>query len=252
MLARGGGRVCRPRKTVRPTNSQRSASSPGYEGPSSSFLCEMLRLSPRRGRRRSLRLRGRPRIVAAAPNSGNSARPTLQHVPAAVVLSVPAMTDFSDNIDAFIKSVQHQSRMTHAAVVIAAVSILDAQLERVLKRALRPMSKRMYARLFDSFRPLNTFSSKIIMAYAVGAITHDAFDELEKIRAIRNEFAHSSEILHFESSSIAPKFLSLKRPPTASTKPTEVFLACVRVIDKSLEDYLLSTAVCQDRQIDPF
>jgi DNA-binding MltR family transcriptional regulator len=158
----------------------------------------------------------------------------------------PNMTEFADNLNAFIESVHHQSRMTHSGVVIAASAILETRLERVLKQALRPMSKAMHARLFDSFRPLSSFSSKIMMAYALGAITRDVFDELEKIRAIRNEFAHSAELLHFESATIARKFSTLKRPPTTSKRPTEVFLECVRAIDDSLEAYLIRTAVSQE------
>lgn len=41
------------------------------------------------------------------------------------------------------------SRMTHAGVVIASAAILDVKLELCLKRAMRPMSKKMYGDLFE-------------------------------------------------------------------------------------------------------
>jgi DNA-binding MltR family transcriptional regulator len=128
--------------------------------------------------------------------------------------------------------------MTHSGIVIATAAILDNQLERALKRAMRPLSNNMYERLFDSFRPLSSFSSKIVMAYALGIISADLYEELEKIRQIRNQFAHSSGVLHLGSPEIESMFLTLKRPSTVSKTPAEVFLACAKVIDDHLEAYL--------------
>ncbi len=140
-----------------------------------------------------------------------------------------------------VDGIHRQGQMTHAGVAITAVAILDVQLERCLKRAMRP-SKSMYEQFFESFRPLNTFFSKIAMAYALRIITKDGYDELEKIRKIRNAFAHSSDLLHFESDSIAPLLAKLKRPPQSkATKPAMVFLECAGVIDKALNDYLIQT-----------
>jgi DNA-binding MltR family transcriptional regulator len=149
------------------------------------------------------------------------------------------MADVAADVKNLLDAVEHQRRMTHASVVIATTAILDNQLERGLKRALLPMSKNMYKQLFDSFRPLNTFSAKIVMAYGLGIITKNVYDELEKIRHIRNAFAHSSERLHFESPQIAPLFARLKRPRSKATKPVNVFMECAKAIDAVLEDYLL-------------
>jgi DNA-binding MltR family transcriptional regulator len=148
------------------------------------------------------------------------------------------MADIAESISTLVESIQRQSRMTHASVVLAATSILDNELERVLKCAMRPLSKVMYGRLFDSFRPLNAVSSKIIVAYALGAISRDTYDELEKIRAIRNLFSHSAELLNFGSDSIAPKFSALRKPPIESRKPAEVFVECAKVISDGFAAYL--------------
>ena len=76
------------------------------------------------------------------------------------------------------------------------------------------------------------------MARALGIVTSKIYDELEKIRSIRNCFAHSSKILTFESEEVAPKLSALKKPSTPRTNPSEVFVACVRVVDDFLEAYL--------------
>jgi DNA-binding MltR family transcriptional regulator len=132
--------------------------------------------------------------------------------------------------------------MTHSAIVIAATAALDLQLERVLTRAMRPLSKKQYKRLFDAFGPLSSFAGKILMAHALGIISADMYRELEKLRAIRNQFAHTTAVLHLESIEVKDLFLALKRPSTPSTKPAMIFIECVKVIDDYLDAYLAKSA----------
>jgi DNA-binding MltR family transcriptional regulator len=146
--------------------------------------------------------------------------------------------DISTAVKNVFEGIRHQSRMTHSGVVLASAAILDSQLERALKKAMKPLPKKLYERLFESFGPLSTFSSKIIMARALGIVTIEIYGELEKIRQIRNAFAHSSTILNFESEEIAPRFLSLRKRHTTKTTHSELFVDCVRVIDDSLKAYL--------------
>jgi len=47
-------------------------------------------------------------------------------------------------------------------------------------------------RLLEGFNaPLGTFSARVTAAYACALITEDEFSELNRLRKIRNEFAHS-------------------------------------------------------------
>jgi len=149
------------------------------------------------------------------------------------------MIDIETATKNLIEGIRHSNRMTHAGVVIAAAAILDNQLELALKKGMKPLSKEMYNRLFDSsFGPLSSFANKILMAFAFGILTKEIYDELEKIRHIRNEFAHSSKVLNFESKEIAPKFSTLKKLHTTKKDPAEIFMTCVSVIDEFLEAYL--------------
>jgi DNA-binding MltR family transcriptional regulator len=133
----------------------------------------------------------------------------------------------------------HQRRMTHSGIVIAAAAILDEHLGHALKRAMQPLSTRMYERLFDSLGPLSTFSNKIAMARALDIVSAHTFQELEKIRKLRNAFAHSSELLNFSSPQIVPLLRALRVPPNTKQSPEEVFMACVSTIDAALEEYLV-------------
>jgi DNA-binding MltR family transcriptional regulator len=151
------------------------------------------------------------------------------------------MTDSSHTISEaarnLVDAIAHQRRMTHASIVIAAAAILDSKLERALKRAMQPLSKKLYERLFDGFGPLSSFASKIVMAYALHIVSVQVFQNLEKLRKLRNAFAHSSKILSFGSAEVIPLFRAL-RIPTATKKPEESFMEFVSVIDGALEEYL--------------
>lgn len=58
-------------------------------------------------------------------------------------------------------------------------------------------------RLLNGFNaPLGTFSSRIHIAFALGLITKSQFSDLEHLRKIRNEFAHSWKLLSFEDKKI--------------------------------------------------
>jgi len=161
------------------------------------------------------------------------------------------MVDIETAAKNLIEVFQRQSKMTHSGIVISSAAILDLQLERALKTAMRPLSKKIYERLFESFGLLSSFASKIVMAYALGIITKEIYDELEKIRHIRNEFSHSSKLLDFESKEIAPKFLALKKPQTTKGGPSEIFLQCVTVIDVFLDAYLLRMGETQEKEKGP-
>ena len=57
--------------------------------------------------------------------------------------------------------------------------------------------------------PLGTFSSRIKAAYALGLIAKDQSEDLERLRKIRNEFAHSWRPITFGNPKIAPHIRAL-------------------------------------------
>lgn len=78
------------------------------------------------------------------------------------------------------------------ALVITIASILDVQLEKVLKTFFINDSK-IDEKLFGSNSPLSTFSSKNSMCYYLGIISKYEYNTIEIIRKIRNKFAHEIE-----------------------------------------------------------
>lgn len=81
------------------------------------------------------------------------------------------------------------------AGVICGAAMLDLQLETILRRFLLPAkSNSEDERLFGANSPLATFSGKTTMAYRLGLIPPDVADMLDRIRKIRNDFAHEVTI----------------------------------------------------------
>jgi DNA-binding MltR family transcriptional regulator len=142
-------------------------------------------------------------------------------------------------------SVEVLTQRSHSGAVIALTALMDVWLERVLKKALVPMPNRMHKRLFDAYRPLNTFASKIIVAYGVGAIPLETYEELEKIRAIRNIFAHGTVLLTFENATLAALVVTLKGQ---GETPIDRFIASINGVREEMQKYLAKdTATVADR-----
>jgi len=57
--------------------------------------------------------------------------------------------------------------------------------------------------------PLGTFSARIRMAHALGLLTSHQADDLDRLRKIRNEFAHNWEPVSFEDQNISTHIRAL-------------------------------------------
>src|ERR1035437_4275190 len=125
------------------------------------------------------------------------------------------MTTFKSEMLTFLGAVKNLRQRTHSTTVIASAAIMDTQLEKCLKKAMRPMPQTMYKEIFGSMRPLGSLASKITMTYALRIVEKEVYAQFELMRNIRNAFAHSTESLHLGSPEIAPLLERLK----ASVKP---------------------------------
>jgi hypothetical protein len=95
--------------------------------------------------------------------------------------------------------------------LIVAAWIDDALTDFVIGHLLR--DEDAIEAMFGGIGPLGTFSSKIKLAYLTRMIGKSIYDNLETIRGIRNEFAHSRKDLKFSEPSINARCnnLMLKR-----------------------------------------
>lgn len=95
----------------------------------------------------------------------------------------------------FAKQLKEES---NRGMVLVGVSYIEYNLEAILTKALIGSSSHK-KNLFNISGPLNTFSTKTSLAYSLGLITWDTFNDLNIIRKIRNELGHSWESVDFES-----------------------------------------------------
>lgn len=67
--------------------------------------------------------------------------------------------------------------------------------------------------LVDGFNaPLGTFSARTKAAFALGLISAEQHKDINLIRKIRNEFAHSWDVKSLDHQSVCPFVLSLTKP----------------------------------------
>ena len=94
-----------------------------------------------------------------------------------------------------------------SAIIVA--TLMDDALQQLLRAKLVPSPERN-DELFDgAYAPLSSFSAKIDFAYRVGAIGPGTRSSLHLVRKIRNEFAHSSTDITFESRSVHSRIQEL-------------------------------------------
>lgn len=127
------------------------------------------------------------------------------------------------------------------ALVITIGSILDTQLESLLKSFLIKDNKRD-EKLFNNNSPLSNFSSKISMCYYLGIISKYEYEALEIIRKIRNIFAHEIEIKKLEDSQSIRELCKILNIPEDIYIPDNFFISGKEEIIK-FEDMSLSEKI---------
>jgi hypothetical protein len=95
----------------------------------------------------------------------------------------------------------HTAESDRGAALIAG-SVAENAITQILTIRLVPMSQDARDSLFGFDAPLGTFSAKIRVAYAFGFIDAEIRDDLDRIREIRNCFAHSQIPLNFSTDPI--------------------------------------------------
>lgn len=94
---------------------------------------------------------------------------------------------------------EFQTESDRAAAVLGA-ALLDDLTSELLSRCL--LSGELAKKLLGINQPLGAFGARITAARAIGLISDDEFRDLNRVREIRNKFAHRLHGLDFESPQI--------------------------------------------------
>jgi Domain of unknown function (DUF4145) len=94
---------------------------------------------------------------------------------------------------------------TDRGVAIISAAWLEEIIELIILGRFIELPEDRRKALFDRMgAPLSSFSAKIEISFAIGAISNDVRTALHLVREIRNKFAHSLEVLSFDHADIAP------------------------------------------------
>jgi DNA-binding MltR family transcriptional regulator len=138
-------------------------------------------------------------------------------------------------------------KRTHAQTVIVGAAILEQTLLDALIAKMQPLSKTLKDRLFEGYGPLNSFSSKVDLSYALHIITKDIYDDLTTIRKIRNAFAHSVSLINFDSREIRALFKRFTTMPVGETDYSKYYMSKLVDIDRHLNDFIAATTGAWDK-----
>ena len=94
--------------------------------------------------------------------------------------------------------------------VLVSAAFIESELTSLLLSFLVPQSAPANQDIFGLNGPLGTFSSKIKMAYACGLLEPSVRHDIDKIRSLRNEFAHLFEPMDFSTPEIKSRVLDLQ------------------------------------------
>jgi hypothetical protein len=156
------------------------------------------------------------------------------------------MPDLDDAFSKLSESLIRAERQSHASVVLRLVAAIEYDLERCLLRKFRSLNVRMRHRLFGVYGPLSSFAAKIDLAYALGITTDAVNVDLNKIRKIRNLFAHAKAPMSLDTEPIKTIFYKLTRPPGITGSYLQQFVKCGVAVDDHLEAFLVKMGETED------
>ncbi len=111
-------------------------------------------------------------------------------------------------VDVFLSEFQKE---TDRGAAVLGAAYVDQALEHLLRKRLLG-GKKLKDELLSTDKPLGSFSARIKVAFAVGALNKTAYHDLEIIRRIRNEFAHQTMGFSFQNPGIASRCQQLRLP----------------------------------------
>ncbi|MCU6453979.1 hypothetical protein LPN01_07810 [Sphingomonas sp. A2-49] len=94
-------------------------------------------------------------------------------------------------------------RESDRTAAIVGASMVESALEELITSSLKSEATDIAEKLFENRGPLSDFNSKIVVAQAFSVITDRMADDLQRIRKVRNCFAHARLLIDFENPLIA-------------------------------------------------
>lgn len=127
--------------------------------------------------------------------------------------------------------VSELSRDDDRALAIVALAMIDEALSIRISVAMAVEAATVDTLLFKAGSgPLGTLSSRIDLLFCLGLLTEEERRNLHLMRKIRNEFAHDTASLSFQTPSVINRVGELRGPSTSTTSRDRFIDFCLRYI----------------------
>lgn len=148
--------------------------------------------------------------------------------------------------------IQVLNRQSDAGNALVVAGLVEDWLEKLLLAKGRELTKDDVSRLFGRGAPLNSFSSKIEIAYMFELIDQAMRDDMRRIKDIRNAFAHTTRYVYFNSSHIADRCRNLSNwkegaDPQACYR--EKAVECVNAMKQGLDRLMWISALKEEPSV---
>lgn len=100
-------------------------------------------------------------------------------------------------------------RQEDRAAAIVGASLVESALQERLVRSFDSVAEGLEPKLFEDRGPLSDFNSKILVAQAFAVVPDRLADDMQRIRKIRNCFAHARVTVSFNEPLIAKEVIEL-------------------------------------------
>ncbi len=159
------------------------------------------------------------------------------------------MAEFSGREAARIFSEYHDliSVESDRGAVILSASILDSNLEEILKEFLLDPTSKKDELFSGAYSPIGSLSAKIELCYRLGIIRKDIRLQLNKFKAIRNDFAHRLDTAHLDDDANKSRMLEILRcTPEISESISHTISESGINFDANIEKNLLNGFGCRN------
>lgn len=118
-------------------------------------------------------------------------------------------------------------KQSDRAAAIVSGGILEEILQRMITSFMLPHPN-VAKNIFDGVAPISTFAAKIELSYHLGLINIKEYEDLNLIKKIRNQFAHSIKEITFDTDSIKDRCLQLNT--LNKSNPPKITFDCIKNI----------------------
>ena len=116
---------------------------------------------------------------------------------------------------------QQLQKESDRGIVLVSAELISVLLQELLAKKFLSDSRIGNILFNQPGSSLSSFYSKIELSFAMGLISDDEYHDLQIVRKVRNQFAHSFDELHFSTEVIAKEITKLKIPSLSKYSETK-------------------------------